>query len=105
MIPLSYKRVKKYRKSRKFDLKKSVFSYWAKDLEEEYKKCFNADMKYSKIPKFVKDPDHLKEVSKILLSNYGPILELYLYSNGMSNYPNIQWIEFTDFCNDVKYYK
>ena len=64
---------------------------------------FKADMQYSKIPKFVKDPDHFKEVCDILLSNYGKIFELYLYSNGMSNYPNIQWIEFTNFCDEVRY--
>ena len=30
--------------------------------------------------------------------NYGKIFEVYLFSSGMSNYPSIGWIDFTDYC-------
>lgn len=58
-------------------------------------------MKYSKIKKFIKQetPD-FKAISDILLSNYGKILEVYLHSAGQSNYPSIQWINFTDMCKN-----
>ena len=43
-LNIRFKKVRKTRINRKFDLKKSVFSHWFKDLDEEYKKCFEADM-------------------------------------------------------------
>ena len=54
---MAYKKIKKIRINRHFNLKNSAFSQWAVALEEEYRKCFEADMKYSKIKKFIKDPD------------------------------------------------
>ena len=74
-----FKRVKRIRLQRKFDLKTSVFSSWKVDLERHYKKCFNADMKYSKIYKFVKDPDDYKAVCRVLLANYELIFEQYVH--------------------------
>ena len=40
-----------------------------------YKKCFASDMKYSKIYKFVKDPQEFQAVSDVLLENYETIYE------------------------------
>ena len=98
-IGIAYKRVKKTRIERNFNLKQSVFGQWALNLEDEYRKCFEADMKYSKIKKFIKDPQTFTDVCSCLLSNYGRIFEVYLFCSGRSNYPSIEWLNFTDMCN------
>ena len=63
VINLALKKVKKLRKNRHFDLKQSVFSNWAVNLDIEYRKCFEADMKYSKIRKFIKESEIFNEIS------------------------------------------
>jgi hypothetical protein len=45
-----------------------------------YKKCFDADMKYSKLYKFIKDPNQFQELKDIMLKNYDIIFEWYLYA-------------------------
>ncbi|CDW71199.1 UNKNOWN [Stylonychia lemnae] len=101
-IKLSYKKIKKYRINRNFSLKQSVFSQWAVDIQQEYRKAFEADMKYSKIKKFIKDPTEFRDVCQTLLNNYAGIFEVYVYCSGRSNYPSVQWIDFTDFCASWK---
>ena len=54
-IKLSFKHVKKQRLDRKFNLSKSLFQSWNTDLKEHFKSCLKADMKYSKINRFIKD--------------------------------------------------
>jgi hypothetical protein len=49
----------------------------------------------------VKDPVAFQEVSDIILNNYGKIYEVYLHTNGKSNYPSIMWLAFTDVCQEV----
>lgn len=61
-------------------------------------------MNYSKIKKFIREPDIYNNVCHILLKNYRKIFEIYLYCNGHSNYPSIEWLEFTGFCEDVNIY-
>ena len=93
------KRVKRIRLQRSFNLKTSVFTSWKVDLVRHYKKCFNADMKYSKIYKFVKDPADYKAVSKVLLDNYELIFEQYVHGQGHSNYPSVNMLDFTNICH------
>lgn len=56
-----------------------MFDSWKVNLEEHYRKCFNADNQYSKIKKFVKGEQELKDVYKVLLDNYAIIYEQYLF--------------------------
>lgn len=84
------KRTKKCRIDRHFNLKQSVFGQWAVKIDEEYRKCFEADMKYSKIDRFLKrGTEPFNSVSEYLIQNYGKIYEIYLYCSGRSNYPSI----------------
>ncbi len=68
-------------------------------MNQEYRKAFEADMRYSKIHKFIKDPQQYDEISNILLENYPRIFEVYLYCSGRSNYPSVAWIDFGNFCD------
>ena len=99
---LSLKRIKKRRLKRKFELQNSLFHSWKVNLEQHYKKCFMADISYSKIHKFVKDPVDRQAVYDVLLKNYEVIFEQYLYGQGVSNYPSVSMIDFTNLCNSWK---
>ena len=68
-------------------------------MKKHFKKCFTADMKYSKIYKFVKDPKEYQAVQDVLLENYELIFEQYLYGQGISNYPAVSMIDFTRLCS------
>jgi len=57
------KRIKQRRLERKFDLSTSLFHSWKTDLNKVFYRCLTADMKYSKIYKFVKDPADFKAVT------------------------------------------
>lgn len=92
--PNSLKSVKKARLSRKFELKGSLFSSWQTDLPRQWEKCFRADMRYSKIYKFVREKSELDALSKLLLANYPLIFEQYLYGQAVSNYPTVGMIDF-----------
>ena len=96
------KRVKQRRLERKFDLSTSLFHSWKTDLARTYKRCFVADMKYSKIYKFVKDPADFKAVSDLLLKNYELIFEQYLYGQATSNYPSVGMMDFANLCSAWK---
>ena len=58
----------------------------------------DADWKYSKIYKFVKDPEEQENVKKVLLVNYAIIFEQYLFAQGSSNYPSVSMLDFTKLC-------
>lgn len=96
--PVTMKAVKKRRLQRKFDINDSLYTSWKGDLRKHYEKCFKADMKYSKIYKFVKDPREFQALSKVLLDNYAAIYEQYLYAQGISNYPSVGMVDFTNLC-------
>lgn len=70
-VGVSYKRTKKFRIDRNFNLKSSVFGIWSIKLQDIYRKCFEADMQYSKLRKFLKDDRQYQEVCDTLLKNYG----------------------------------
>ncbi len=55
-------------------------------------------MQYSKIRKFIRDEAEMERVGQVLLERYGKIYEAFMYSAGSSNYPTIQWMDFTEMC-------
>lgn len=73
--PNSLKSIKKVRLSRKFVLQDSLFHSWKTNVPLQYERCFKADMKYSKIYKFVRDKADFEAVSKMLLKHYPLIFE------------------------------
>jgi hypothetical protein len=61
-----------------------------------------ADIEYSKIHKFVKDPADRQAVYDVLLKNYEVIFEQYLYGQSVSNYPSVSMTDFTNLCSSWK---
>lgn len=96
------KQIKKQSLKRTFDLSKSLFHSWKTDLQRHYRKCFLADMQYSKIYKFVKDPVDYQAVQDVLLENFALIFEQYVHGQSSSNYPTVSMLDFTNLCKDWK---
>jgi hypothetical protein len=59
-VPVNLKSVKKVEVKKTFRREETVFADYQADDEALFKRCFEYDMKYSKIGRFVKD---LKEVN------------------------------------------
>ena len=55
-------------------------------------------MKYSKIYKFVKEPEGMARVSSVLLKNYELLFEQYVFGQGSSNYPTVGMLDFSKLC-------
>ena len=88
------------RLQRKFDLKNSLFASWKVDLHAHFKKCLMADMKYSKIYKFVKDPVEQRKINDVLLEYFKIIFEQYIFGQGISNYPTVGMNHFSAMCKN-----
>lgn len=59
-------------------------------------------MKYSKIRKFVKEPEALKQLTEVLFDYYELIFEQYVWGQGISNYPSVSMIDFSNQCTGWK---
>ena len=75
-----------------------MFDSWKVNMEEHYRKCLTADNQYSKIKKFVKGEQEIKDVYKVLLDNYALIYEQYVFGQGSSNYPSVGMVDFVYLC-------
>lgn len=78
-----------------------MFADYKIETKALYKKCFEYDMKYSKIPRFIKDIPELEKVREILLQYYGEIKNSFYSCISQSEYPTIQWMHFGNICDEV----
>lgn len=93
IIPF-FKKMKNVVKERYWDLSNSVFKDWRKDNESIYEKCLEHDFKFWKVPKFLKDPDELEEVKKIIKAKLPILKDFYQYLIAISNFPGIVNFDF-----------
>ncbi|CDW84855.1 UNKNOWN [Stylonychia lemnae] len=100
-IPLGYKCVKKIVEKREFIKEKSVFRDCQVDNQNLYKKCFEYDMKFSKIRRFVKDTQDFQDLCQTLLNNYGIIKNQFINAISSSGYPQVSWMDFAKVCDTV----
>ena len=61
-LPIKQKRVKKCMVLRTFHKNNSVFKNWKEDTQKSLKESFYADISYSKVQKFAKEPEVYDEV-------------------------------------------
>jgi len=71
--PINLKFVKKVEIKKNFVRETSVFADYKAETRQLYRKCFDYDMKFSKLSRFVKDIKELEKVSEILLRYYGEL--------------------------------
>lgn len=88
-LPASLKLVKKIEVQKIFYRESSVFAELHPESKALYKKCFEYDMKWSKIGRIVKDPRELELVKEILLKYYGELKGQFYSSIALSDYPTI----------------
>lgn len=71
--PVNLKFVKKVEVKKNFVREASVFADYKAETKQLYRKCFDYDMKFSKLPRFVKEIKELDKVSEILIRFYGDL--------------------------------
>ena len=83
---------------RTFKKNLSVFKDWREDNPGVLKRCFDIDMAFSKILKFVRDQEVYEQVCEVLFKYLPRLKEIFTHCIGISSYPSISWLEFTDLC-------
>mmetsp|Transcript_15052 Transcript_15052/g.23291 ORF Transcript_15052/g.23291 Transcript_15052/m.23291 type:complete len:83 (-) Transcript_15052:950-1198(-) len=69
-IATSEKFVKKVKEIRHFVFKSSVFCKFIRDTDNMLDKAFEADKDLSKLPKFIKDEQDLKQTFRVFRKHY-----------------------------------
>jgi hypothetical protein len=82
-----------------FDKNKSVFKNFVEDTDQTRKIMFENDKKHLKLNRIIKDEAALKDVYKVLLDNFAVIKEIFDATCAASAYPNIGWLDFSNFCD------
>ena len=65
---------------------------------------FLHDKELWKLPRFIKDEKHLKEVYDIFSTNLRKLFYVFITVSAGSNFPGVTWLDFTKFaevCNVV----
>ena len=75
----------------------NVFQDWKVDTEETYKTMLLEDFKYWKLNRFIKDPEDIKACEQIIRNNIVELKDLYTSLISCSNFPNIDWMDFSQF--------
>jgi hypothetical protein len=101
-LPIKQKRIKKRMVLRRFDKNNSVFKAWKIDTEDTLKKSFDLDVGYSKIMKASGSQEAFEEVTSILFDNIRKIKDLFIYGIGISSFPSISWMDFSNMCQHWK---
>jgi len=55
------------------------------------------DFKFWKVRRFIKDPIDASNCEKILRKNIVELKDIYTTLISLSNYPNVNWLEFSGF--------
>lgn len=82
-----------------FDKNKSVFKTFVEDNEVTRRIMFDNDKKHLKLSRVIKDENALSQVNEVLLRNFQVIKEIFDATSASSSYPNIGWLDFSNFCD------
>jgi len=97
--PIFHKQVKKVKVIRHFHRPQSVFAEFQEDKEKDLDKAFELDKQYMKIPKFIKDPNEVDAVMKVLREYFPQLRDQF--NNQIANpkfYPVIGWLDYVNSC-------
>ena len=97
-----YKKMKNKQKERFFNHASSVFKGWTPDNATTLEKCLDHDFKQWKVPNFVKDPDELEAVKKVIAGKFPVLKDIYHHLVAASNWPGIGWLDFTAWTSAVR---
>jgi len=79
---------------------RSVFKDYREDNEVWLKKCFEFDINYGKIGKFMKkDPYTFERIKDCMFQHYAKLLDIFDFYSGTSDFPRISYNDITSFSN------
>jgi len=82
---------------------RSVFREYKEDTEPWLRKCFDQDIKYSKVGKlFKKDPVTCEKIKDCLFEHYAKLIDIFDFYSGTSNFPRISYNDITSFANHTQ---
>tara|TARA_B110000285_G_scaffold223005_1_gene277916 strand:+ start:112 stop:651 length:540 start_codon:yes stop_codon:yes gene_type:complete len=84
-------------KVRKFIKETSVFGKWKKDDNLTYKRCFEHDVKYWKMPKVIKDRNERERLYTVIQKRMPQLKAQFIYMASRSLYPAISLNEWSSF--------
>ena len=58
---------------------------------------FDHDKELWKLPRFIKEEKHLKEVYEVFKKNLRKLFQVFITSSAGSNFPGITWLDFSKF--------
>jgi len=73
-----------------------VFKDWKEDNEHILQSSFSADIGHSKLRKYIKNKDEFIQVQDLLYKYLPQLKVIFIYGIGMSSYPYMSWLEFTE---------
>ncbi|CDW72588.1 UNKNOWN [Stylonychia lemnae] len=80
----------------------SVFKEWKEDTPQTIQLMLDDDLKYWKIHRFIKDDNDRLMCEKIIRQNVVLIKKIFITEICNSSFPNISWIDFSNFCEKCK---
>jgi len=88
-VPIALKHVKKVEVKKDFHKEHSVFADFKTETSQLYAKCFDYDIKFSKINRLIRDIDELEKTGEVLLKFYGELKNMFVTGIAISDYPTI----------------
>jgi hypothetical protein len=98
-------KLREYKKEgvvRQFDKNESIFKDWRECNQKSLLKGFEYELKYWRVPKFVKDTDMQKSIYNILTLNRDMIKTLFITLCAQSNFPALSWLDFQNFLEKLE---
>ena len=89
--------------TRVFDRSLSVFADWEEDNEKSQMEAATNDMKHWKVPKICRDEEEYERIVSLVHKHFARLKVIYtnLISQSVDAYPNIGWLQFTNFCKAI----
>eukprot|EP00347_Sterkiella_histriomuscorum_P002614 403367462 len=101
-IPIFIKGSKIKVQQRVFKKDNSVFKDWKEDTPQTINQMLDDDMKYWKCHRFIKEENDKIACEKIIRQNAVLLKKIFMTEVCNSGFPNISWIDFSNYCEKCK---
>ena len=100
-LTISQKEYKKADVARTFDKENSIFKEWRLTNQVKLLAGFVYELKFWRVPRFVKDETIQKKLFAIMCDNRELISTVFLMICSQSQYPSLSWLDFQSFLNSL----
>ena len=87
-----------------FSKQRSVFRDFRLDNPDVYRRAFEADWKFNKIPKFIRRAEEVAKIRVILYEHYPALKSIFMNLACNPSYPSVDWkafLQFVDQCGFI----